>query len=102
MGIFLFFLLCLCAKDIWVEINFIFTVFGLVKIEGMETTPGGGGVWRDKSWRENFVSFLLFGWEWKMGGPVYFPPGTPKLDLSKLEKKRERKLEGIENHYFVP
>ena len=37
-----------------------------------------------------------------MGGPVYFPPGTPKLDLSKLEKKRERKLEGIENHYFVP
>ena len=107
--------MCVCvflwAKDTWVEINFIFTVFGLVKTEGIGNSPpgGGGGVggwgwggWRDKSWRENFVSFLLFGWEWKMGGPVYFPPGTPKLDLSKLEKKRERKLEGIENHYFVP
>ena len=44
-------------------------------------TLGGGG-----EWRENFVSFLLFGREWKMGGPMYFPPVTPKLDLSKLEK----------------
>ena len=83
---FLFFLLCLWAKDIWVEINFIFIVFDLVKIEGMENPWGGGGVWwRDKSWKENFVSFLLFGWEWKMGGPVYFPLGTPKLDLSKVQ-----------------
>ena len=40
---FLFFLLCLWAKDIWVEINFIFIVFDLVKIEGMENPWGGGG-----------------------------------------------------------
>ena len=33
----------LWAKDTWVEINFIFTVFGLVKTEGIGNSPRGGG-----------------------------------------------------------
>ena len=39
-----------------------------------------------------------------MGGPVYFPLGTPKLDLSKVQigEKTGEKIGRTENHYFVP
>ena len=60
------------------------TVFGLDESWGME--KGGGGVGEKRKVGRK-LSFLSFGWEWKIeekiGGSRYFPPGPPKHHFSK-------------------